>query len=213
MSLYETLGVEKDASLETIKKAFRKLAMKHHPDRGGDKEVMQGVQLAYDVLSDPDRRARYDETGSTDAQPTTREQAAAALNQIINQVIDLVGDGLDFTDPLAIVRREIHAAIGNNNKEREKLACQVGYRRKTLKRVQRKEGDGQDLLQTILMDSILGLEGKMHMADMSSALCRAALDILAEYSYDAEERKQEGKSSKDLYDPTTDPIFAQFFRQ
>lgn len=49
---YELLGVEKTASMDEIKKAFRKSALKNHPDRGGDKDTFQELQGAYEVLSD-----------------------------------------------------------------------------------------------------------------------------------------------------------------
>ncbi len=60
---YATLNVKRDATPEQIKRAYRKAAMKAHPDRGGDAEKFHQVQLAYEVLSDPARRERYDSTG------------------------------------------------------------------------------------------------------------------------------------------------------
>ena len=57
---YETLGVPKGASEDEIKKAYRKLAAKHHPDRGGDTAKFQEIQTAYDTLSDPQKRQQHD---------------------------------------------------------------------------------------------------------------------------------------------------------
>ena len=66
-NLYETLGVKRDASVEDIRKADRKLAKKHHPDiNPGSKAAedrFKAVSAAYEVLSDPKRRAEYDEFG------------------------------------------------------------------------------------------------------------------------------------------------------
>lgn len=60
MNHYETLGVNKSATPDEIKKAYRKLASQHHPDKGGDTAKFQEIQTAYDTLSDPDKRAAYD---------------------------------------------------------------------------------------------------------------------------------------------------------
>jgi curved DNA-binding protein len=57
---YETLGVPKGASEEEIKKAYRRLASAHHPDKGGDTGKFQEIQSAYDTLSDPVRRQQHD---------------------------------------------------------------------------------------------------------------------------------------------------------
>ena len=60
---YELLGVEKTATYDEIRKAFRKLALKNHPDRGGDKEKFQELNAAYEVLSDKEKRDLYDKYG------------------------------------------------------------------------------------------------------------------------------------------------------
>lgn len=60
MDHYQTLGVAKNATPDEIKKAYRKLASQHHPDRGGDTNTFQNIQVAYDVLSDPQKRQQYD---------------------------------------------------------------------------------------------------------------------------------------------------------
>jgi molecular chaperone DnaJ len=73
--LYSVLGVNPTASAEEIKRAYRKLARKHHPDRNpGDAEAearFKEIQAAYDTLSDPDRRAEYDAARSA-PRPTSR---------------------------------------------------------------------------------------------------------------------------------------------
>ena len=60
---YEILGVGKDASADEIKKAFRKAAVEHHPDRGGDEAKFKELNEAYEVLKDADKRKRYDQFG------------------------------------------------------------------------------------------------------------------------------------------------------
>lgn len=60
MSHYDTLGVGKTATPDEIKKAYRKLASQHHPDKGGDTAKFQQIEEAYRILSDPAQREQYD---------------------------------------------------------------------------------------------------------------------------------------------------------
>ena len=70
---YEVLGLQKGASEDEIKKAFRKMAMKYHPDRNpGDKEAeekFKEINEAYSVLSDPDKKNKYDRFGHAGVDP------------------------------------------------------------------------------------------------------------------------------------------------
>ena len=64
---YKTLGVDKGASKDEIKTAFRKLAHEHHPDKGGNQEKFKEVSEAYSVLGDENKRKQYDTFGSADS--------------------------------------------------------------------------------------------------------------------------------------------------
>lgn len=69
--LYETLGITKNATQDEIKSAYRKLALKYHPDRNPDDKVAEEkfkkITAAYDVLSDENKRRQYDSYGSADS--------------------------------------------------------------------------------------------------------------------------------------------------
>ena len=62
---YKILGVSKNAKPEEIKRAFRRLAQKHHPDKGGDPEKFKEINEAYQILSNPEKKAQYDQFGTT----------------------------------------------------------------------------------------------------------------------------------------------------
>ena len=63
---YEALGLQRGATEDEVKKAHRKLAREHHPDKGGDAEKFKKVQEAYEILSDPQKRQNYDQWGTAD---------------------------------------------------------------------------------------------------------------------------------------------------
>src|SRR6185437_5524224 len=78
---YTVLGVNRDASEEDIKKAYRKLAMKHHPDRNpehGSEESFKEAKEAYEILSDAKKRAAYDQFGHAGVDPSMGFGAASA---------------------------------------------------------------------------------------------------------------------------------------
>lgn len=60
MDHYQTLGIQENANQDEIRAAYKKLAMKNHPDRGGDTKKFQEISQAYDTLSDPQKKAQYD---------------------------------------------------------------------------------------------------------------------------------------------------------
>ena len=66
---YAVLELHRDASPDDIKKAYRKLAMKHHPDKGGDADTFKEITKAYETLSDPEKRQTYDEYGEEGLTP------------------------------------------------------------------------------------------------------------------------------------------------
>jgi curved DNA-binding protein len=76
MDYYNTLGISKSASEADIKTAYRKMAMKHHPDRGGDEKKFKEVTEAYETLSDPQKKQMFDMGVDPNAQHTSYRQGS-----------------------------------------------------------------------------------------------------------------------------------------
>ena len=69
MDYYSTLGLDRNASEDAIKKAYRKMAMQHHPDRGGDEKKFKEIEEAYRTLSDPQKKQMFDMGVDPNRQP------------------------------------------------------------------------------------------------------------------------------------------------
>jgi len=94
--LYEVLGVARNATESEIKKAYRRLAMKYHPDRNPDdkdaEENFKAVQHAYEILSDPEKRAAYDRFGHAGVDPNAGGMGAGAGAGFADAFGDLFGE-------------------------------------------------------------------------------------------------------------------------
>ena len=93
---YEVLGVNRDADAEAIKKAYRKLAMKHHPDRNPDdktaEEKFKEAKEAYEILTDEQKRAAYDQYGHAGVDPSAGGRGGAGFSGFSDAFGDIFGD-------------------------------------------------------------------------------------------------------------------------
>ncbi len=100
---YQTLGVARTASADEIKKAYRKLAHQHHPDKNqGDEGKFKEINEAYQVLSNPDKRAQYDQFGSTFQNAGRRGAGAGFEGFDFSNFSQGFGGGGDFEDAFDI---------------------------------------------------------------------------------------------------------------
>lgn len=115
MSRYDTLGVHQDATQDEIKRAYKSLAQKLHPDRqGGDEEAFKRLQEAYAVLSDEDSRAHYDRTGES--------KRADSASEIDIALAQLFRDGIKRADHQGdLIAQCLMAAVARQLDIKEKI--------------------------------------------------------------------------------------------
>ena len=183
MTLYEVLGVSDEASLTEIKTAHREAVKTHHPDAGGDPERFIRAQRAYHVLSDPERRARYDRSGvEDDGGPTDDRNAYAALATLLLQIADATGD-LRRLDVVAVIRGKLQSQETAHRDGRRGLDVRIA--RVRLLRERLHGGDAEDdTLMAALVEREVSLESsRTREADQLQTIARA-LELLGRYSYE-----------------------------
>ena len=149
---YEILGVNKNADDDTIKKAYRKLAIKYHPDKNPDdkqaEEKFKEAAEAYEILSDADKRARYDRFGHQGVDPNMGNYGAGGgmtMEDIMSQFGDIFGDsgfgsffgggsrggqargqrGNDLKIKMELTLEEIATGVHKKIKVRKQHTCQT----------------------------------------------------------------------------------------
>lgn len=179
MTHYETLGVQHDATPEDIKKAYRKMSSKAHPDKGGNTELMAAVNLANDVLSDAERRQRYDETGD-DSQPDTIEQRAMqSLTRFFDMVLEIDGNLIQM------VRDNMRTGEDNARDEIKTLNRKVT--RLTKRRDKIKVKSGMNLVHMLIDSQVEAAKKRITALEDAVAVNQIAKKLLDEYVSDEPE--------------------------
>lgn len=139
-NLYSILGVNKDATQEELKKAYRDKSKELHPDKpGGDKEKMQNIAKAYEILSNPDKRKLYDITGETDKDPIDMQ----VNDEVVNIFMLAISDPNSDIRHENILRKCKGIAYQNITKQRQNILIAsraLKLLEEVLKRVSSKDG-------------------------------------------------------------------------
>jgi len=186
MTHYDTLGVPKDADSATIKRAYRKKARKAHPDRdGGQHRDMVALNRAYDTLSDPTKRARYDQTGKEEApQPSIDIQARQSIMQLFSKCMDALGDTDDHVEA---VRFQVRG-------HQRQILDEIGKLRKVIQKLEKRrnrvrfKGEGINFLADLLNQRIVQATAAISNMEEGSKVAERALEILKDFEYEAEKR-------------------------
>lgn len=187
-SLYEVLGVEVGATQSHIKAAYKRRAQQTHPDKvGGQADEFKRLQSAYAILSDPERRARYDQTGD-DISATGRDLHGQALSAMADLVVRLVEQAdVEYSDIIALLRMNIERAAGDNG---NKLLHAVSAATKYIKAAERLSysGEGTDILKSAMESHAKKQEALAATFREQSLLFTTMLSLLDGYSYEHTER-------------------------
>jgi len=176
---YEVLGVAPDASLATIKAAYRRLSKLHHPDRPhGDTEKMTAITKAYSILKDPEKRARYDRTGQDNREDTIEHAAMSMLADAFGQYLD---HGNDTENPLAQIRAATKDAQGKTRQSLHAMRLKLAKLEMRATVVKRKKTGGNDIYASVLATKKKEMNAKIDGAETFIKQADMVLAILDEY--------------------------------
>jgi curved DNA-binding protein CbpA len=178
---YATLGVSRGACADTIRDAFRSLASEHHPDRGGDPSVMAAINVAYELLIDPERRKRFDTTGATNAPPSLDTQAVAMLSQAINSWIGQVDAAQDVLNWSRQCLANARAATADVLKKIDRNEPRL---RRELTRIKRR-APGHDFITATLESELARFPAARAQFEAQLLAIKRAEEMLAEYGIEA----------------------------
>ena len=117
---YQTLGVGEGASPDEIKKAYRSLANKHHPDKGGDQAKFKDISVAYENLSDPQKKAEYDNQRRFGGGPEMRFNTGN-----MNDFNEIFGQAFGGFDPFAHNSNPFFGRRGMARNRDLNITCQI----------------------------------------------------------------------------------------
>lgn len=189
---YETLGVAKDATPEEIATAYRKLARKHHPDAGGDKEIFAEISQAYEVVGDPEKLARYDEHGSTDDDTNMIRQTIVDLVQSV-----LVNGRDNCENPIKRMCEEIDAQRSRHRNSKIDHMRKLDKVKQRLERFNKsnassKNVEAKELIAGILANAAEQLEAQIVEEQHGIELGDKILAFLNDIKWDGEFQMRAG---------------------
>ena len=205
---YEVLGVARDAGDRQIKSAHRRRAAATHPDKtGGDDAEFQRVQFAYELLSDPDRRRRFDATGRTDESKATPARVRVFLRSTMTSVIEATHKDGTTDDPTR--DNILHKILMSMRASRTQLqAARIETQRKIGRAIAIKKrfvlkGGDEDPVGEILQADVDRLNAEMKTHNDAMELSEEAERIFRTYTYDLEV-KVPGQAEGHFTRPETD---------
>ena len=181
MSLYDDLGVSRDATESEIKAAYRKKAQASHPDReGGSNEQFQLVVAAYKTLSDSTKREHYDKTGEVQQESQLVQSAIELLFAMLSKIQDV-----DHTNLIHVICEFLVSNNANILSTKGKISSDIARLERVAKRIVKKS-DSNNVLALMVLNQAEKLKASLIRADEDIAKNNDLLAYFSDYRYEAD---------------------------
>lgn len=183
MNPYEILGLDKTATHDQVRSAYRRKAASAHPDAGGTEEAFTLLAEAHRILSDPDERAHYDATGQSKPRDMTEVQAVELIAHTLNALLEQ-GFSVDRDDFVHLLRGSIEQVRAHHLMLRKKNEVEKARAEKIHARLNRSAG--APVLEGILLNRLARVDEIAQKLAGHIAVANLALERLENYTYDVE---------------------------
>lgn len=190
---YGLLGLKRDASAASVKTAYRRAVQQAHPDRGGDADGFIAIVKAFGVLSDPDARRLFDETGQVDDASIRdyRREVTVLLVDMFDAAVDAAissGLGLERVDFIAQMHKAVTSGLADATTRMQRVDAEIGSLGALRTRIRRKRGaESSHNLFVERLDSQIGAKTSEHaVIKRRVAMLEAAIVELDNYDSEVE---------------------------
>lgn len=182
MNPYEELGVDPKADAPAIKRAYRKRVKKAHPDGGGSQETFDRLTQAHLVLSDPVRRAKFDETGKIDdiGLDTGDQASFQEISAILSHLLLQEQEVFDIKDMTISLLRQKKDHIENQASPLRRAAARAEKIKKRFKR----KGKGENVMARMIEWQARTWAGTADNLDKQAGIVKRAIEIVREYDFE-----------------------------
>lgn len=212
---YEVLGVSQDATEEQIREAFRKLAIKHHPDKGGDAAEFHRITDAHRVLSNPESRKDYDEHGFQVSDPKNPEEIAIRiiLDMFTGAIDAFVNSNFSTSDTniVASVKGTIDRAVMQCREKVHDSENRIKKLGKLGERFIIKKNSGLSSVMTIIKAKTKLEENQIDSMNRQIIVFQKAAEVIEDIEWKEDEINMQGESMmvrmlKEMGIPTNSPF-------
>ena len=188
-ALYDILQVSPDASANDIKLAYKRLAMELHPDKHPHGEIQAkenfvALKQAYDILSNPIKRKRYDETGSTDFKELNQQLDSFVNQIIIPAILQHQETSFEIEDMLRVVIDVVYNLIQAFREQLKTVNTEKSKLERFLKRLKHSSGDNDNgKAHSLFQPRLLHCQQQINQINDQMELAKTVRMMFTEYSY------------------------------
>lgn len=199
---YEILGIGNDADEQEIKKAYRDKAKKAHLDAGGDVEKFGELSLAYSILSDEERRAFYDRTGSDKGVSSPENLALHLVMSLIDDLLsNITHEDLMHTDIIKKAKDKLNAVRSDISRQEkihtEKLSFITKSEKILTEQLSHKRQKSQNnLFLSVLHDKQKNMQLALSAIEQQKSVLDMAVDLIDDFEFKAKERDIDIESTR-----------------